>query len=418
MTPLPFRWRVLSLLTVVALAGCGGPKPPPEEEPKAPVKWEPASRVVLEEWMELVGTTQPLPGCFARITAPIDGRIVSLLQKADGKPLREGDAVAEGEVIVRLDDRIPRLNRDKAQSLVMTAIEEKGQAQTALNLASDRLATLKALRDKNVALVPEIDWKTAQGAVEDARSKLTAAEQKQDQAAKDIDVLNQQLKLYALTAPHKGRLGRVQAGLGQTLAMGTEVAQVVDLDDEIDVLGFVSQHDAARLALGQNAGMGGLDDKPDEARTADAPGRIVYIADQAEPETGCFAVKVRFPNKDLRLRGNVVRRLRVLTKPGNDYLALPESALMEDQDPPSVVIVEDVKTAKNAEGKDEQSGTARRMRAIIGVRDRVLKQVALLGLEDPEGKWKGDLEQMLFVTQKGQGLQTGDAVRLEEEEDQ
>ena len=91
---------------------------------------------------------------------------------------------------------------------------------------------------------------------------------------------------------------------------------------------------------------------------------------------------------------------------------------MEDQDPPSVVIVEDVKTAKNADGKGEQTGTARRMRAIVGVRDRVLKQVAILSLEDPEGKWKGDLEQVLFVTQKGQGLQTGDAVRLRKKRNQ
>jgi RND family efflux transporter MFP subunit len=415
MTP---RWRVLLLLTALAAAGCGAPKPPAEEEPKSPVKWEPASRVVLEEWTELVGTTQPLPGAFARITAPIDGRIVSLLQKADGKPLHEGDEVAKGQEIARLDDRIPRLNLEKAQSAVKTAAEDRAQAQTALNLATDRLTGVQKLKAKDPNLDLSFDLKTAQGAEEDARSKLNTAEQHQEQAAKDVDVLNQQLQLYALTAPHKGRLGRVTAGLGQTLSLGAEVAQVVDLDDAIDVLCFVSQHDAARLRVGQTAGVGGLGDKPDEPGAADAAGQVVYIADQAEPETGCFAVKVRFPNKDLRWRGNVVRRVRILTKPGQDYLAIPESALTEDQEPPSVVIVEDVKTGKNADGKDEQTGTARRMQAVIGVRDRVLKQAAILGLKDQDGKnWQGDLEQVLFVTQKGQGLQTGDAVRLEEEEE-
>ncbi len=417
MTMHPFRRRIMLLSAVVGLAGCGAPKTPPEEAPKSPVKWEPASSVVLEQWTELVGATQPLPGNFARITAPIDGRIVSLLQKADGSPLHEGDEVAKGQEIAHLDDRIPLINSYTAASAVQTAAEDRAQAQTALNLASDKLTNLQNLKQKNASLVPDIDVTTAQGAVADARSKLNAAEQRQEQAAKDLDVLDQQLKLYTLAAPHKGKLGRVQVGLGQTLALGAEVAQVVDIADEIDVICFVSQHDAARLDVNQPAGLGGLDDKSGEAHTADAPGRVAYLADQAEPETGCFAVKVRFPNKDLKLRGNVVRRLRVLTKPGKDYLAVPESALLEDQDPPSVIIVEDIKTEKNADGKDEQTGTVRRMRAKVGVHDRVLKQVAILGLEDPEDKWQGDLDKVQFVTKNGQGLETGDAVRLEEEEE-
>ena len=128
---------------------------------------------MLEEWTELVGATQPLPGNFARITAPIDGRIVSLLQKADGSPLHEGDEVAKGEEIAHLDDRIPRLNRDKAESAVKTAAEEKAQAQTALNLAADRLTGVqKLMANKDSNLVPDFDLKTAQGAV--ARRPLQA----------------------------------------------------------------------------------------------------------------------------------------------------------------------------------------------------------------------------------------------------
>ena len=82
-----------------------------------------------------------------------------------------------------------------------------------------------------------------------------------------------------------------------------------------------------------------------------------------------------------------------------------------------MVIVENVQTVKNSENKEEQIGTARRLRAVVGVHDRVLKQVGLVGLEDPEGSWKGDLDKVLFITKKGQGLQTGDPVRLEEEDD-
>jgi hypothetical protein len=41
-----------------------------------------------------------------------------------------------------------------------------------------------------------------------------------------------------------------------------------------------------------------------------------------------------------------------------------------------------------------------------------------LRLEDPEKKWNGSLEEALIVVEKGQGVQTGDAVRLEEEDEE
>src|SRR5262249_11099257 len=88
------------------------------------------------------------------------------------------------------------------------------------------------------------------------------------------------------------------------------------------------------------------------------------------------------------------------------------------QDPPAVVVVEDVETKTNADGKEEQTGKARRLRAVVGVRDRVLRQVEVMRLEDPEKKGHGDLEHALGVIEKGQGLQTGDAVKLEVEEDE
>jgi hypothetical protein len=91
---------------------------------------------------------------------------------------------------------------------------------------------------------------------------------------------------------------------------------------------------------------------------------------------------------------------------------------MEDQYPPGIVVVEDVAVTKNPEGKDEQVGKARRLRAVIGRRDRVLHYVEILRLEDDEKKWHGDLEHALIVIAKGQGLQTGDIVKLEEEDDE
>jgi RND family efflux transporter MFP subunit len=257
-------------------------------------------------------------------------------------------------------------------------------------------------------------------ALASAQAQRQVAEAKLNQAQEDIKALDVQLALYALRAPISGKLGRLRVALGQTVHTGDLVTDVVDLDDQIDVLAFVPPATARLLQIGQSARIGGIDKQAAAAVAGDPEGKVEYIAAQAEAETGNVAVKIRFPNKDSGLHANSTVRVRVLTKPGKECLAIPESALMEDQEPPTVVIVEDAKTEKNKEkpDKEDQLGKARRLQAIIGIRDRVLHQVEILRLEDKEKKWKGDVEHALFVVEKGQGLQTGDDVKLEEEDEE
>jgi multidrug efflux pump subunit AcrA (membrane-fusion protein) len=386
--------------------------------------------VVLEEWAELVGSTEPLPEHAARVTARVEGEVVSVLGGAAGKPVVEGQPVQAGQVLVQLEDTVLRNQRDKALAAKKVLQAEKEANDFAIKLAELEVRRLNALKSNDQSarsgggqppLVSPVEVEKAALTLEAARAHGRADERKLEAADDEIAALDRQLKLYTLTAPRTGRLGRLQVVVGDTLHVGTLVAEVVDIEDSIDVLCFVSAADARRLQLGQTARVGGLgvDKGPAGAgpASADVEGKVEYIAEQAEPDTGQFAVKVRFPNRDLKLRANAVVRIRVLIKPGKACWAVPEAALIEDQDPPSLVVAEDVAVKKNADGKDEQAGTARRLRAVLGVRDRVLRQVEIVRLEDPEKKWKGDLENALIVVEKGQGLQTGDPVRLEEEED-
>jgi RND family efflux transporter MFP subunit len=267
-------------------------------------------------------------------------------------------------------------------------------------------------------LVSAADRFKADVALKDAQSKLQAAGNRLAAGTKEQDALRAQLKLHTLTAPIGGRVGRIQVVRGQTLAVGTPVADIVDLDEQIDVLCFVPPALVGKLKVGQPARSGGFDAPPG---TVEAEGEVVFIADQAEPETGNFAVKVRLANADAHLRANRVLRIRVLTAPGKECLNIKESAVQEDDETPTVVIVTDVKVGKNADGKDETTGIARRMKVVLGMRDRTLHQVEILRLEDPEKdpakRWTGEVKDALFVVEGGQGLQTGDAVKLEADED-
>jgi RND family efflux transporter MFP subunit len=376
--------------------------------------------LTLAEWTDLLGTTQPLPNHVARITAAIEGQVLPFSET--NRPAVEGQEVKAGDVIARLDSRLVE--------------ERKKQADTAVRLAELEVNRLDLLANNksvvgSVPLVSPVDREKARLALEDVLSKRKA--------------LEEELKFYTLRAPINGRLGLIQVVAGQTVPVGTTVAEVVDLD-EIDVLCFVPPHTAARLAEKQPARIVRVrSDGKDEA--SPATGKVVFIAVQAQPETGNFAVKVRFPNKGFELRANTVVRVQVQTKSEEPRLTIPDNALIEDTDPPGVVIVQNLKAVKKltpeeqarmkvleakaragsltaaeqeemkTKGKDEEQGTARKLRAKIGVRDRNEHRVEILGLETDK-KEPVPFEDALFVVKGGNGLQDGDAVKLEQEEDE
>ncbi len=420
-------WPLVGCLALLTALGCQRTAtPPPEKNPPATVVWKTASVNLLEEWTELVGTTTPLPDHVARVTAAAEGRVVSVFGDADGKAVVEGQRVEKGTVLAQLDTSVTQANLAKAEAAREVLREEERQYQLTLELATNedrRLRKLKEEQDGRPSgaaslLVSPVDVYKAGMALKDAESKLKGAQARLAAGAKDEDALRAQLKLLTLTAPISGRVGRVQVVPGQTLSVGTVVADIVDLDDQIDVLCFVPRSLLKRLKVGQQAIAGAIGAETSEAQVT---GEVQYIAEQAEPETGNFAVKVRFDNKTAHMRANAVTRFRVLTQEGRECLSLPESAVSEDQEVPTVVIVEGIKTEKNEDGKDETVGTARRLAVTLGVRDRLLRQVEIVGLEDPDKeakvKWQGNPKEQQYVLEGALGLQTGDKVKLDAGDD-
>lgn len=416
------------VVTLVVAAGCRDTPPPAEEKaPPAPVKWEGPIRGALEEWTELVGTTVPAPDRIARVTAPVEGRVLSVFGEPGRPQIAEGQRVEKGAKLVQLDAAVVRATIAKAEAAQEVLKEEEQQARYAVDLAAsevERLRQLKAEEDKQPpgtrTLVSPVERLKADIALKDARSKLQAAGGRLVTGSKDLDSLKLQADLHTLASPIAGRVGRALVVRGQTLSVGTPVAEVIDLDESIDVVCYVPPGLVGKLKLGQAALTGGFDRDP-VARGPEAEGQVVYIADQAEPETGNVVVKLRFSNADAHLRANRVTRVRVLTRPGEECLSLRESAIQDDEEVPTVVVVTDVKTGTNAEGKEETTGIARRLRVTTGVRDRALRQVEIVALDDPEKdpakRWKGDVKDALFVVEGGQGLQTGDVVKLDVDAD-
>jgi membrane fusion protein (multidrug efflux system) len=415
-------FAVLALLAVLP-QGCQKEAAPAEEaaeEHSAPVKWEKAEKADLEEWTELLGTTQPLPNRVARISAGVEGYVLAVLPASKGKAVVEGQRVEKDQIIVRLDDRFLRANRAKLVAGEEELKEQINQAGTALELARldmDRLVKLVGpdqTGSSSLPLVSRLEIEKARLAVKDAESKYKAAQAKAGVARAELKAIDEQLTLFELRTPIAGQLGMVHAVAGQELAIGTSVAEVIDLE-EIDVLCFVPARTVAHMRLDQLVRIDDVGELTDDSSKVEQ-GRIVFISEQAQAETGTIAVKARFPNRTRKLRANTLIRVRVLTEKKPDCLSIPEAALLEDQEEPAVLVVTTEKK-KNAKDEEEEEHEVHKYQVKLGLRDRDKHKVEIVGLIDAKEKKAVPLEKdTLFVVEGGHGLEDGDHVKEKEEE--
>jgi RND family efflux transporter MFP subunit len=423
---LPRSRRVVSGLLAVLMAlplACKKEEPPEESEGEhaAPVKWEPAEKADLEEWTELLGITQPLPNHVADISAAVGGYVLSVLPSSGkGKAVVEGQRVEKGQVLVQLDDRVLQANREKLMVSDPELQEQIKQAEHVVELARieiERLDRLQSSSGGSVPLVTRLEMDKARLSLKDAESKYKGVRAKENIANAELKALDEQLAQYTLRAPITGQLGMIHANPGQTLAAGATVAEVINLD-EIDVLCFVPSRTVAHLELDQVVR---IEEEGEEITDAIKleQGRIVFISDQAQAETGTIAVKARFPNHHRKLRANTLMRVRVLTEKKSGCFSIPEAALLEDQEEPAVLIVETEKK-KDKEGKEVEEHRVRKLVAKLGLRDRDKHRVEILGLFEVEGEKKKPVpleHDTLFVVEGGHGLEDKDLVTLKKEEE-
>ena len=187
--------------------------------------------------------------------------------------------------------------------------------------------------------------------------KVSIAQQTGSRAT--VKGLESQLKFYTLRAPIAGWLDTIQVVPGQTIAIGTPVADIIDLRD-IDVSCLVPPSRVGRLALDQPGGVV----RPEGAGTDHEPeGKVVYIGRQAQSATGSFPKsRFVFPTKSLIWPPTRYVQLLIRTTAPQGRLVIPVDALMEDQDPPGVVIVPVVYVEEN-----EKVGKVRVLQAKLGV---------------------------------------------------
>lgn len=176
----------------------------------------------------------------------------------------QGDCVAKGAVLARLDTREQEARVSKAKANVEQAKANLDRALAAVAKAEASYANAKSVNDRRQALLR--DKNISVEAAETAKTTLDIAQADLNLAQSDVkvaraairDVQAQEqlesvtLDLHTLTAPYQARVILRQKELGTALASGEPVFTLVDCKT-IWVLAYIDESKAGEMMVGQPA---------------------------------------------------------------------------------------------------------------------------------------------------------------------
>jgi multidrug efflux system membrane fusion protein len=206
----------------------------------------------------------------------------------DQLPVKQGDRVKEGDLILRLADE------EKAAAVEM-AKAVLGQRQAEWE-AAERL--------NKAGSTPKLQLELARSQLATAKSQLEA--------------MVADLARNEVRAPFDGLVDRVDVERGAMIMQGTEVATIISLDPVIGV-GEVSERDLQFLRKGEEA----------EIRLVNGEtvkGTLRYISRDASAATRTFRVEVAIPNPDKAIPAGMTAEVILRSEPV-DAVALPRSVV-------------------------------------------------------------------------------------------
>lgn len=283
--------RPLALAILLVLAACGQTPPPPPAPPVVGTVIATSAAGLVPE-VRYVGT---LAGDVeVDLSFKLAGR-VALLGPQPGRDWREGDPIAAGTVLARLDT---------------------AQLDESVHAAEARALNDAALHDRGAKLIAE------QRISQQEFDKLVAA---RDASAAELRKAQASLADATLTTPTAGTVLRRQVRSGETVAAGTPVLRLADLARMSVELG-VAEQIVPRLHLEQPLSM-------TVAAYAGAPftGRVSEIGAAASTTSRLFRVRIAVDNADGRLRSGMSATVAIPgDAPPADAVTVPLSALLAD----------------------------------------------------------------------------------------
>ena len=266
---------------------------------------------------------------LAQLSSPSRGRIV-------GVEVAPGDHVRAGQRLAVLDEfelTDVRSQVASASAAVTDAKATADAAQAALARGTELVATggvaQSELERRRAALA------SAQATLKQRQADLQkwngmqqrlvpiASASKGGNETAELAQLSPRDSLGALVAPFDGVINTVSAAAGDIVDTSASVVTLADLST-MWVQANVSERDAAAVHTGEAVTLR-IDAYADRQFT----GRVIDVADQADPNTGTVAIRCEVPNADGALRANMFATVDIEAPLGHDSVLVPDAALQD-----------------------------------------------------------------------------------------
>lgn len=249
-----------------------------------------------------------------------------------------GQFLDEGDVLVRVDDTVARLNVDEARGVYQSARLDLEAAQRRLESGSASQAELTRARS----------------AADGARARLEAAEKT--------------LRDQTIRAPIAGYVASRGNAVsrGNFLNRGEPVARLVDLTNVRVEIG-IGERELRYLGADSEVNV-----IVAACREEPYPARVHSIAAGSDERTGSFPVVLAWENRCERIRSGMSARVMISPRTEEEQLIVPGSSVRRDAEGEFVFVAE-----ASDDGSDDASGRVARRRAIT-TGDRLGDRVQVL----------------------------------------
>lgn len=270
----------------------------------------------------------------ARLSPEIGGRIAAISH-------REGERVAAGEVLLRVDDTALRAQHRLAERAVEAAESRRDQACLAADRARRALARNRDLAERHIIAADLLD--EFQSAVDTAAAacRATAAETERARAA--VGVAEAELDKTVMRAPFAGVVARLTIEVGE---WGTPSPPAIPIEPVIDLINTASIYvaapmdevDSSRIQADQPVRVT-LDPYPGQT----FPGRVVRVAPyvlDVEAQNRTVEIEVELEDTDLAagLLPGTSADVEVILAVRDGVLRIPTGTLLEGS---KVLVVND-----------------------------------------------------------------------------
>lgn len=341
-------FHALALLSAALLiAGCHAKAPVAADQP-VPVELRQAKQVVEPVSVRASGEVE------ANVTSlcafQIGGRISRIA-------VEEGQAVRKGQLLAQLDPADYQNAYDAAKGQATAAAAVSRKAQTGLRaqeLEQARIEYAQQLDQYNRMKflyehksLPANDFHKIEAsyhaaeqryrmAQEGTRSedKVSAAGQSHSAAAQMHEAAKH-LGDTRLIAPVSGFVGMKKADVGNTVAAGTPVFSVLDLDP-VKVRVGIPEAEIGKVKQGARAVV-----RIPSLGNQIFEGKVDAVGVAADPASRTYTVKIAVPNKAHILRAGMIAEARIFSDQKRSALTLPGDAIVHDSHGVTLVYVFD-----------------------------------------------------------------------------